>query len=139
MLKQGRPGLVLIGTLQLVLGTISLAVAISLRDNSGLFLPLIMLVAGLICLIAGISSMVSARKYNESIKEAYREIRFVAKCIYCGRPVVARVSDFSPHRNYPEGFVYCSCCKKPCSKHLFEEINKKNVDEKINEILGNKS
>ena len=76
MLKQDRPGLVLIGTLLLVLGTISLAVAISLRDNSGLFLPLIMLVAGLICLIAGISSMVSARKYNESIKEAYREIRF---------------------------------------------------------------
>ena len=73
MLKQDRPGLVLIGTLLLILGTISLAVAISLRDNSGLFLPLIMLVAGLICLIAGISSMVSARKYNESIKEAYKD------------------------------------------------------------------
>ncbi len=91
----------------------------SISSKNTAYLGIISLVISAIFVIVGIKNCIQTAKENKRIEEKYRGLVFRTNCIHCGYFIEADLHSFQPHRNYPEGFVYCPVCKKPVSKNAF--------------------
>ncbi len=129
MIKKKRTGLIVWGSILLTLGAIFLIGCIVNRTSSYgyrgndsityLFPGVICFIGGGLLLGFGIRNSILVSRNNSQAEEENRGVIYYATCFSCGTPVEATFNMFQPHRNYPEGFVYCSVCKRPISKNMF--------------------
>ena len=135
MYKKKRTGLIVWGGILLTVGLLVAAAAVgstvTKTEKVGDILSMVssafmFLSGGGIMLTFGIINAVKVSRYNNELKS--RDVRYTAKCPFCGYDLICSPEHFRPHRRYPEGYTTCPACKKPLSLNLFKVIeNNVNV------------
>ncbi|MBR3039475.1 MAG: hypothetical protein IKI20_02295 [Lachnospiraceae bacterium] len=115
MYRRTKVGLIIWGAIISGVGAIVLAAG-------GGIAGAIVLGFGCCFLIPGIILAITTSVHNNNVKTDNAGCSYVANCIYCGHPINVKVGSFQPHRNFPEGYVYCPVCKKPISKNAFTKV-----------------
>ena len=87
-------------------------------------LYLCLLAGGIAMLVGGIINVSRVSQYNQQVLAEENRYYYAGVCPHCQHPVSCGFSSFSPHRRYPEGFIYCPYCKRPISKNLFQKYLK---------------
>lgn len=121
-MRATREAVWMIGLILIVFGTLGLIVGFS-GDGDKYALIIFSfgpLLAGIIMTIIGLVKYFSAKRYNEAFVSQYQDKIFVATCFRCGHEVECLAEDFSEHRLYPDGYVYCSICRQPLSFQIFD-------------------
>ena len=136
-MKRTSKAPVIIGVILCVISILVFLFTIGSYDKNtrigGLIIALIFFIPSLILFISALITSNNAQDYNDEYSKKYENKRFVTTCFNCGHEVRVRVEQFSEHRNYPEGYVYCPICKKPLSKKLFEVVDEKEDVQKHKE------
>ena len=135
MYKKKRIGLIVWGGILLTVGLLVAAAAIgstvTKTEKVGDILSMVssafmFLSGGGIMLTFGIINCVKVSRYNNELKN--KDVRYTARCTFCGYDLICSPEHFRPHRRYPEGYTTCPACKKPLSLNLFKVIeNNVNV------------
>lgn len=130
MYRKPKPGFYISGG---IVTGLSLVVLLALLasgeyDTDSLLAVFTFFVLGLCLLGGGIAVSASAKKHNNNlIKTQGRSAGL--ECPACKYKISVDVSSFLPHRNFPEGFVYCPACKKPLSIRLFKPEDKEIIQD----------
>ena len=135
MYKKKRTGLIVWGGILLTVGLLVAAAAVgstvTKTEKVGDILSMVssafmLLSGGGIMLTFGIINAVKVSRYNNELKN--KDVRYTARCTFCGYELICSPEHFRPHRRYPEGYTTCPACKKPLSLNLFKVIeNNVNV------------
>lgn len=88
----------------------------------------IVMFAGILLLSGGIIYNIYVTAHNNRVFDENEDVEYLATCINCGNDVIANLRNFRFGRNYPEGYVICPFCKKPCSRNLFDVITEEDGD-----------
>ncbi len=136
MLKRKRIGLIVWGVILTVFGFFMLLGSGEILQNVykgdllqtsvWIIIVVSLLLGGTLMLVFGIVNAVKVSRYNNRILEANRDIIYITTCYNCGYQISAKFTDFTPHSRFPEGFVYCPVCKKPCGKNAFRAYKQDN-------------
>ncbi len=102
-------------------------VAQSVYSNLYIIFGIVMF-AGILLLAGGIVYNIYVTAHNNRVLDENEDVEYLATCIYCGNDVIANLRNFRFGRNYPEGYVACPFCKKPCSRNLFDVITEEDGD-----------
>ena len=113
----------------------------SMEEEARFFLLVfagIFFIPGIIMTVVGLVRRSNVQRSNEAFLRRYHGALFDTTCFYCGHEIECTAEDFSIHRNYPEGFVYCPICRKPLSKKLFEVVEEQENVQKHNDEYSKK-
>ena len=135
MYKRKRIGLIIWGGILILAGLIMITSAVlgtrtgstKAGDILAVFVTALMFFAGGGLMITfGIINCIKVSRYNNELKN--RDVRYTARCTFCGYDLICAPEHFKPHRRYPEGYTTCPACKKPLSLNLFKvTVNNNNV------------
>ncbi|MBR4256376.1 MAG: hypothetical protein IKQ18_04360 [Clostridia bacterium] len=135
MYKRKRIGLIIWGGILILAGLIMITSAVlgtrtgstKAGDIFAVFVTALMFFAGGGLMITfGIINCIKVSRYNNELKN--RDVRYTARCTFCGYDLICTPEHFKPHRRYPEGYTTCPACKKPLSLNLFKvTVNNNNV------------
>lgn len=142
MLLRSRKSYIIWGIVLIAVGWISCAFInrlLSQHESGGgssaitvygilLFLFGAVVFAGFLILAGGIIYNIYVTAHNNRVFDENEDVEYLATCIYCGNDVIANLRNFRFGRNYPEGYVACPFCKKPCSRNLFDVITEEDGD-----------
>ena len=131
MLKRKKVGLIVWGVILSAIGGVLIPLmmmsAPDFFSDSGnrsslvfwIVTAVMLAIGGTLMLVFGIVNAVKVSRYNNRILSETKDLIYIATCFNCGYQISAKYMDFTPHSRYPEGFVYCPVCKKPCSRNVF--------------------
>ncbi len=142
MLFRGRKGYIVWGIVLIAVGWISCAFInrlLSQYETGGgsnaitvygvlLFLFGAVVFAGFLILAGGIIYNIYVTAHNNRVFDENEDVEYLATCINCGNDVIANLRNVRFGRNYPEGYVVCPFCKKPCTWNLFDVITEEDGD-----------
>lgn len=129
MYKKKRIGLIIWGGVLLMAGLLVLTASVRGASTNGsklgevlseFVLSVMFFSGGGLMITFGIINCVKVSRYNNELKN--KDVRYTARCTFCGYELICSPEHFRPHRRYPEGYTTCPACKKPLSLNLFKVI-----------------
>ncbi|MBQ7173400.1 MAG: hypothetical protein IJR88_04715 [Clostridia bacterium] len=129
-LKSKKIGLIIWGAILIVISFMVFFYASYSNDDTvapiANIIGLCMLPGGILMIVGGIINAVKVTQYNRRVIEEENRYYYSGVCPFCQYAITCELSAFSPHRRFPEGFIYCPVCKKPVSKRVFQQLLKSN-------------
>ena len=128
-MKRAKKAPLILGIIISAIGFIGIIILLSVRSsNVGDYLgPIIILVIGILLILLYVYRRNNIETSNRLFLRRYAGKVLVTTCFYCGHQISAHAEDFSAHRRYPEGFIYCPVCHKPLSINAFNTCDEQLI------------
>ncbi|MDO4207582.1 MAG: hypothetical protein Q4D15_08330 [Lachnospiraceae bacterium] len=128
-MKRTKKASLILGIIISAIGLIGVIMVASARSSGFEYyiLPIIVLVIGIILILLYVYKRSTVNTSNKYFLRKYFGKELVTTCFYCGHQISAHAEDFSVHRRYPEGFIYCPVCHKPLSINAFNTIDEQPI------------
>ena len=108
MLLHQRPGMFVWGGILAIIGIVFM-----ITGGAGFYVGIPFVIGGALLIIFGVRRTIKVNETNAALmaQGAYMK----GQCYKCGLDVSVERKLFQPHRNFPDGFIYCPSCKIPLS------------------------